>query len=225
MQSLISSICLVNKSSFGLWFSHYVRLFETLWTVACQTPLSMGISRQEYWSGLPFPSPGDHPNPGIEPGSPALWADSRVPLSMESALSFRSQHICHLLQLTQITLNYYLNYYLKIPIIVLVMCVCVCVLSRVCLFVTPWTIALQALLSMEFSRQEYWSGLPFLTPEDLPDPGIKPVSWPVNSLPLHLSYYAVIFIFIFSSSKLRVSQIKYKSSFFISPVYRIKSGT
>ena len=129
MQSLISSICLVNKSSFGLWFSHYVRLFETLWTVACQTPLSMGISRQEYWSGLPFPSPGDHPNPGIEPGSPALWADSRVPLSMENALSFRSQHICHLLQLTQITLNYYLNYYLKIPIIVLVMCVCVCAQS------------------------------------------------------------------------------------------------
>ena len=138
-------------------------------------------------------------------------------------LSFRSQHICHLLQLTQITLNYYLNYYLKIPIIVLVMCVCV--LSHVCLFMTPWTVALQALLSMEFSRQEYWSGLPFLTPEDLPDPGIKPVSWPVDSLPLHLSYYAVIFIFIFSSSKLRVSQIKYKSSFFISPVYRIKSGT
>ena len=38
---------------------------------------------------------------------------------------------------------------------------------------TPWTIAHQALLSMEFSRQEYWSGLPFLPPEDLPDPGIK----------------------------------------------------
>ena len=51
-------------------------LFETPWTVACQAPLSMGFSRQEYWSGLPFPSPGDLPNPGIEPGSPALQADS-----------------------------------------------------------------------------------------------------------------------------------------------------
>ena len=48
----------------------------TLWTVVSQTPLSMGFSRQEYWSGLPFPSPGDLPNPGIEPGSPALEADA-----------------------------------------------------------------------------------------------------------------------------------------------------
>ena len=46
------------------------------WTVARQAPLSMGFSRQEYWSGLPFPSPGDRPNPGIKPGSPALQADS-----------------------------------------------------------------------------------------------------------------------------------------------------
>ena len=44
----------------------------TPWTIACQAPLSMGFSRQEYWSGLPFPSPGDLPDPGIEPGSPAL---------------------------------------------------------------------------------------------------------------------------------------------------------
>ena len=49
-----------------------VQLFATPWTVAYQVPLSMGFSRQEYWSGLPFPSPGDLPNPGIEPGSPAL---------------------------------------------------------------------------------------------------------------------------------------------------------
>ena len=49
--------------------------FTALWTVTYQAPLSMGSSRQEYWSGLPFPSPGDHPDPGIEPGSPALQAD------------------------------------------------------------------------------------------------------------------------------------------------------
>ena len=53
-----------------------VRLFVTPWTVAHQAPLSMGFSRQEYWSGLPFPSPGDLPNPGIKPGSPALQADA-----------------------------------------------------------------------------------------------------------------------------------------------------
>ena len=49
------------------------------WTVAHQAPLSMGFSRQEYWSGLPCSSPGDLPNPGIEPGSPALQADSLLP--------------------------------------------------------------------------------------------------------------------------------------------------
>ena len=48
-----------------------VQLFATPWTVACQAPLSMGFSRQEYWSGLLFP-PGDLPSPGIEPASPAL---------------------------------------------------------------------------------------------------------------------------------------------------------
>ena len=49
-----------------------VQLFVTPWTVAYQAPQSMGFSRQEYWRGLPFPSPGDLPDPGIEPGSPAL---------------------------------------------------------------------------------------------------------------------------------------------------------
>ena len=53
-----------------------VQLFVTPWTAAHQAPQSMGFSRQEYWSGLPFPSPGDLPDPGIEPGSPALEADA-----------------------------------------------------------------------------------------------------------------------------------------------------
>ena len=53
-----------------------VPLFVTPWIVACQAPLSMKFSRQEYWSGLPFLSPGDLPDPRIEPGSPALQADS-----------------------------------------------------------------------------------------------------------------------------------------------------
>ena len=53
-----------------------VRLFATPWTVAHQAPSSMEFSRQEYWSGLPFPSSGDLPNLGVEPGSPALQADT-----------------------------------------------------------------------------------------------------------------------------------------------------
>ena len=52
------------------------RLFATPWTVAYQGTPSMGFSRQECWSGLPFPSPEELPNPGIEPGSPALQADA-----------------------------------------------------------------------------------------------------------------------------------------------------
>ena len=53
-----------------------VQLFATPWTIARQAPPSMEFSRQEYWSGLPFPSPGDLPDSGIEPGSPALQADA-----------------------------------------------------------------------------------------------------------------------------------------------------
>ena len=53
-----------------------VQLFATPWTVVRQAPLSMEFSSQEYWSGLLFPSPGDLPDPGIKPGSPALQADA-----------------------------------------------------------------------------------------------------------------------------------------------------
>ena len=56
-------------------YSH-VWLFVTQWSIALQAPLSMRFSRQEYWSGLPCPSPGDLPHPGIEPISPALQVDS-----------------------------------------------------------------------------------------------------------------------------------------------------
>ena len=66
----------------------------TPWTVGYLAPLSMGFSRQEYWSGLPLPSPGDLPNPGIEPGSPALQTNS---LSVEppgkSSLVIRDRQI------------------------------------------------------------------------------------------------------------------------------------
>ena len=52
------------------------QFFVTPWVITCQAPLSMGFSRQEHWSGFPFPSPGDLPNPRIKPGSPTLQADS-----------------------------------------------------------------------------------------------------------------------------------------------------
>ena len=58
----------------------HVRLFATSWTIACQAPLFMGFPRQEHWNGLPFPSPGGLPRPGIEPKIPALQADS-LPLA------------------------------------------------------------------------------------------------------------------------------------------------
>ena len=66
-----------------------VQLFATPWTVAYQAPPSMGFSRQECWSGLPFPSPGDLPDPGIEPGSPALQADA-----LPSEPPVKPQYIC-----------------------------------------------------------------------------------------------------------------------------------
>ena len=91
--------------------SHFsrVRLSATPWTMACQAPLSMGFSRQEHWSGLPFPSP-----------------------AIKYEVSEGSE---------------------------------VKLLSRVRLFATPWTVTSQAPLSMGFSRQEYWSGVPFPSPE------------------------------------------------------------
>ena len=114
----------------------------TSWTVACQAPPSMEFSRQEYWSGLPFPSPGDLPDPGIEPGSLTLEAAA---LTSEPPGK---------------------------PLLLLL----VSRFSHVRLFAIPWTVAHQASPSMGFSRQEYWSGLPFLSPGDLPDPGIEPRS-------------------------------------------------
>ena len=86
----------------SLWYLSYswvkslshAWLFATPWTIAHQAPPSMEFSRQEYWSGLPFPSPGDLPNPGIKPGSPALWAEA---LSSEppGKFAFNPSHLFH----------------------------------------------------------------------------------------------------------------------------------
>ena len=72
-----------------------VLLFATPWTVAYQSPQSMKFCRQEYWSGLPFPSPGDLPDRGIEPGSPALEADTLTsePLGKILSISKENPHM------------------------------------------------------------------------------------------------------------------------------------
>ena len=103
-----------------------VRLLATPWTSAYQAPLSMGFSRQEYWSGVPLPSPAN-----------------TYTHHLFMIMSWRSE---------------------------------VKLFSRVQLFATPWTVAYQAPQSMEFFRQEYWSGLPFPSPGDLSNPGIEPGS-------------------------------------------------
>ena len=77
-----------------------VQLFVTLWTVALQAPQSMGFSRQEYWNGLPCPPPGDLPDPGVKPTSPALQADFFTaeplgqPLNIHILQSGSNNHDC-----------------------------------------------------------------------------------------------------------------------------------
>ena len=73
---LLSSWNFSGKSTGKVKSLSRVRLFATPWTVAYHAPQFMEFFRQEYWSGLPFPSPRDLPDPGIEPRSPALWADT-----------------------------------------------------------------------------------------------------------------------------------------------------
>ena len=77
LQKILGMLCVLSC------FSHF-QLLATVWTVACQAPLSTGYSWQEYWSGLPFPSPGDLPGPGIKPMYPASQADS-LPLSHQGS--------------------------------------------------------------------------------------------------------------------------------------------
>ena len=87
-------------------------LFAILWSIANQAPPSMEFLRQEYWSGLPFHSPGALPNPGIESGSPTLWADSlhhqRNPEEEKSSTMLKEKAVYY-----QVTLNYTGLYCLK----------------------------------------------------------------------------------------------------------------
>ena len=115
----------------------------------------MGLPRQEYWSGLPFPPPGNLPNPGIEPvslPSPELahFFFFTTSVTVEAKSHLQQHHSCG-----------------GGGGLVTKLCPTLAI---------PWTVACQAPLSMGFSRQEYWSGLPSPSPGDLPGPGIEPQS-------------------------------------------------
>ena len=186
-----------------------VWLFKTPWSVAYQAPPSMGFSRQEYWSGMPLPSPYQT----IEYIYFMLdffhsifffvkfYPDS---LFILNTVWYSNVQICHCLCILL------LWYIWVVSDLKLLKCwyecsytclsdyICTCILSwiyrrseitkswkwshevkslsLVWLFATPWTVAYQAPPSLGFSRQEYWSGLPFPSPGDLPNPGIEPGS-------------------------------------------------
>ena len=163
--------------------SHFscVWLFVTLWTVAHQAPLSMGFFRQEYWSGLPCPAPGDLPDQRIAPTSlmsPAV-AGRFFTIAAAAAKSLQScPTLCNsidgsptgspipgilqarTLEWVAISFSNAWKWKMKVKS-----------LSHVWLFATPWTADYQAPLSMGFSRQEYWSGVPSPSPIICLDPG------------------------------------------------------
>ena len=119
----------------------------------------MGFSRQEYWSGFPLPSPGDLPNPGTEPASPALQAVSYIA-------------------------GWFFTNWATWEAPFIPVCLCAKSLQSCPTLCNPMDyIAHQAPLSMGFPRQEYWSGLPFPTSGDLPNPGIEPLSPTSPALP------------------------------------------
>ena len=139
----------------------------------------MEFSRPEYWSGWPFPSPGDLPNPRIEPRSPALQVDS---LPAEPQGKLKNTGVGSLSLLQQIFLTQESNWgllYCRQNLYQLLLLL-LSHFSRVQLCATPW-----AVQSMGFSRPEYWRRVPFSSPGDIPDPGIKPGSpaFQADSLP------------------------------------------
>ena len=152
-----------------LLLSHFsrVRLCATPEMAAHQAPLSLGFSRQEYWSGLPFPSTMHESEKWVKSLS-HVWlfatpwtAAYHAPLSM----GFSRQEYWSRLPLTspiKDTWSYKLSVSVSCPVVPD--------------SATPWTAAHQAPLSMRFSRQGYWNGLSFPSPEDLANPGIEPRS-------------------------------------------------
>ena len=135
----------------------------------------MGLSRQEYWSGLPCPALGDLPDPGIELTSLALAgrffttsATWKVPLK---------QSLCVLKARSDQDQDHVASKEL-----------CARMLSHGQLSATPWTVACQAPLSMGLSRQEYWSGLLFLLQRIFLTQGLNPGLLHCRQILYHLSY-------------------------------------
>ena len=94
-------------------------------------------------------------------------------------------------------------------------CVCAQSFSRVHLFATPWTVARQASLSVEFSKQEYWSGLPFPTPGDLPEPGIESASLWTCQVTVSFSFPWSCKFNMFTSIATSVKNINHSAIFFV----------
>ena len=126
-----------------------VQLFASSWTIIGQAPLSMGFSRQEYWSGLPFPSPGDLPNSEIKPGLPHC-RQTLYPLSHQWSLKYLLEFNFSLSRLIVVKFNAYPNHLVAAAAKSL-QCVRLCY-------------PIDGSLSLGFSRQELWSGLPFPSP-------------------------------------------------------------
>ena len=144
-----------------------VQFLASLWTTAYQAPLSMGFSRQEYWSGLSFPSPGDLPNPGI--------FQKYCIISLHSWMQFVNIlfRIFETLFTVRLACNFsslliHIGMWILLPLSHLggpdMYVLLPSHFSRVRLCATPQTATHQALPSLGFSRQEHWSGLPFPPP-------------------------------------------------------------
>ena len=133
-------------------------LFATLWNIACQVPLSMGLSRQEYWSGLPWPPPGDLPDPGIEPTSfmsSALSGEVFITSTWETHITVSMQYL-----VTQSRPTLWDPMDCSPP--------------------GPW----------EFSRQEYWNGLPCSLFQGMfPTQGLKPGLPHCRQILYHLNHH------------------------------------
>ena len=166
-------------------------------TQLCLLPLSMGFSRQEYWSGELFPSSGDLPNPGMEPGYPAgqaIWASREAQREVRTTSMFNMSSFPQFPTVPKVWIRLGQSFlriprrekWVETPLNAWLpnrsnwqynSHVCMWNhFSCVQLCATPWTAAHLAPLSMEFSRQEYWGGLPFPSPRDLPHLGNEPTS-------------------------------------------------
>ena len=170
------------------------------WKVkVAQSRSSMEFSRPEYWSRL-FPSPGDLPNPGIETRPSALQADSlpTEPPGKPKNTGVGSLSLLQRIFATQnqtgvssVAVRFLTSWDTREALNFVVSVICyACMLSHfshVWLFATPWTVAYQAPLSMGFSKQGYWSRLPYPSPWDLLYPGIE--SWSLKSPALASGFF------------------------------------